>query len=94
MSDFFKQLRQAFKAALATDKLLHASACFVLAVVFSLLLKKVDGGYFFAALLSIGVGVAKELYDRIRGGIFDGADIFADIVGAFCGGLACVILTV
>lgn len=45
MAEFFKQLRQAIKAALATDKLLHASACFVLAVVFSLLLKKVDGGY-------------------------------------------------
>lgn len=64
-----------------TDKVMHAEACaFIAAVVTAYTHNEVIG-----AVVSIVIGVLKELYNESTGEEFDWKDLAADAVGAVFG---------
>ncbi len=79
-----------FKQIIATDKLLHAAACFVLTTIgtaiFAAQSARLLWGIGFALLFAIG----KEIYDRAKRApladqLFDlGYDIIGTVVACFC----------
>lgn len=64
------------------DKLLHFAVCAVL----STLLKVVCIEWHYTLLIVMGVGVGKEIYDKVtKKGCAEWKDILADFVGALVG---------
>ncbi|MBS7334274.1 MAG: hypothetical protein KIG88_11825 [Weeksellaceae bacterium] len=65
------------------DKLLHFAFSFIIMVVFDLAARLIghDQSIPLAAILTMFVGIAKELYDEKEGGLFDGWDLLADFIG-------------
>lgn len=74
------------------DKLLHAAAGAVIAIVAALIWRfTVGNGWAFAGICSaLLAGVGKELYDRRDYGVFDLEDVAATVIG----GLICLLLWV
>lgn len=66
---------------MAVDKLKHFAACLIIALVVGFALN-----LWWGLGISIGVGLAKEVYDNVSGkGVSDIKDAVADIVGAVVG---------
>ena len=65
------------------DKLLHIAFSFIIMVVLDLLARLVgsDKSIPLAAIITMFVGIGKELIDEKQGGRFDGWDILADFLG-------------
>ena len=65
------------------DKLLHLAFSFIFMAVFDLLARLIgyDQSIPLAAIVTMFVGVGKELIDEKQGGRFDGWDILADFLG-------------
>ncbi len=63
------------------DKLLHIVVSSAIVVVLGLLMP-----IWVAALAALGVGIAKEVYDKISGkGCFEWMDIICDCIGILIG---------
>lgn len=77
------------KAIFAADKLLHASACFIIAALVGGIECRIDGinldVYWIAPLAAMLAGVGKEFLDGIRYHGFDWRDLVADAIGAAAG---------
>ena len=65
------------------DKLLHFAFSFIIMIVFDLIARMIgcNQSILLAAILTMFVGIAKELYDEKQGGRFDGWDLLADFIG-------------
>lgn len=69
------------------DGMAHLLACLVICAVLGALLP-----CWVAALVSVCVGIAKEVYDLLSGrGVCDSHDIVCDVMGAFAGYMLIVI---
>lgn len=82
---------------LALDKVAHFVACWLMVCVAVILLNGALGVDVVAArsvafLAAVAVGVAKELWDKSRGGVFDLGDLLADALGAGAGVLMSLLL--
>lgn len=67
--------------ALEQDKALHFTASALIAAASY----QVSPDPVFVIGTTMAIGIAKEFYDRQRGGKFDGRDIAADLLGALVG---------
>lgn len=70
------------------DKLLHFIACETIVIVLAIIgLACGLGNYAFlvAPVLTMGIGVGKELRDKKKTGLFDHMDIVFDFLGALFG---------
>lgn len=72
------------------DKLYHFVVALVLTIVIALITKSVEGeavsGFMcgcFAAIVTMCIGVGKEIWDKFRGTGFDLYDLAADALGCF-----------
>lgn len=76
------------------DKVAHASISFSLMIFMSLVLLDFPFGYLISFVLTMGIGVLKEIHDmhRPNGSGWSNADLVADFVGAALGFLAVVSL--
>lgn len=82
---------------LALDKVAHFVVCWLMVCVAVILLNGALGVDVVAArsvafLAAVAVGVAKELWDKSRGGVFDLGDLLADALGAGAGVLMSLLL--
>lgn len=82
---------------LALDKVAHFVACWLMVCVAVILLNgalgvDVGAARVVAFLAAVAVGVAKELWDKSRGGVFDLGDLLADALGAGAGVLMSLLL--
>jgi hypothetical protein len=56
----------------------------MIATFFITLLAAMSGNIWVAAIVAMGVGIAKELYDLWSGGVFSYGDLAADAIGVLC----------
>ena len=81
-----------FKQLFATDKLLHAGACCALTLIFATIFFWTDANIAIGASLAFVAGLAKEIYDAVKGGKFDIWDLAWDMIGAFGAGFCLSVL--
>ena len=72
------------------DKIIHFVVSMVLTIVIALVVKGVEGDAvsgikcgIFASIVTICLGVCKEVWDKFRGTGFDLLDLAADALGCF-----------
>ncbi len=74
---------------IGADRILHVLACLIITLVVTLICHKCGEGAWVAAaigaVVSIVVGIGKELYDFFAGGYVDRGDLAADFAGAMAG---------
>lgn len=90
MNEKLSHLWTKVTAIFATDKLIHASACFIIAALagaITIKTQKVGHAFWVAPLVAMVIGGLKELADEIRYQGADWRDIVADAVGAILGTL-------
>lgn len=64
------------------DKVVHASVSFSMMLLFSLIFLDFTFGYLISFLITMGIGVLKEVYDMRPGGSgWSNGDLLADLVG-------------
>lgn len=81
MSTLLDTLRNCISNMMQEDKLKHIVVSSIIAVVLNLFLP-----WWAAALITLGIGVAKEWHDERSGkGCAEWEDIAADLVGIFIG---------
>ncbi len=77
------------------DKIAHGTISFALTAIIHSFLSIVTGEFWLmlliAAVVTILIGVAKEVYDKLKGGSFDKRDLLADAIGM---GLAVVYIII
>lgn len=95
MNNIFQKITKA-----GEDKVIHFLVCFILAefftrLVFALISDKHWICYVFSALVgwvvSYGIGMWKESYDKTHGGSCDQKDLTADALGAWAGAILAVL---
>lgn len=78
-------------SAIPVDKYIH---CVVTMIIASAFMHILPFGwltrYIVSVLLTIAIGVLKELYDKKDYGLFDRKDIYADVAGAVLGALMAI----
>lgn len=80
------------KAATASDKLLHAAACYVIVVTVAAALRHYGSAIFVALVCALGAGIGKEAWGKAHGGEFDTWDLLADFIGTFAGAVCALLL--
>lgn len=80
------------KEFFATDKLLHAGACFTLSVLFATIFSWCISYIVIGALIAVAFGIGKEIYDAIKTRHFSFSDLCWDIIGAFGAAICLMIL--
>lgn len=70
------------------DKLLHCIVSFLLVIVFY----NFDGSLYNASLLTLIIGIFKEIYDYIDYGLFSNEDIIADVIGIIIGAILIILI--
>jgi Na+-translocating ferredoxin:NAD+ oxidoreductase RnfD subunit len=74
-------MKRLLKSLLCEDKLKHVVVSAIMAVVLNLLLP-----WWVAGLLTLAIGVGKEVYDKVSGkGHAEWEDLVADVVGVVIG---------
>ena len=74
-------MKRLLKSLLAEDKLRHIIVSAIIAVVLNLILP-----WWVAGLLTLAIGVGKEVYDKLSGkGHAEWKDLVADVVGVVIG---------
>ena len=79
------------------DKVLHFETCCLITMVVALFNMNVLGmgttaSAVSACMISVIVGILKELYDYNTYSLFDNKDIIADVFGAFAGFLIIILI--
>lgn len=71
------------------DKVTHMSVSFSMMMLFSLILLDLSFGYLISFVLTMGIGVLKEVHDMRPGGSgWSNGDLLADFVGTACAFIA------
>jgi len=73
------------KFEVAEDKAIHSLVCFIIVIVFNLIV-----GLFWASIIALVIGVIKELLDIKTTG-FDKKDLLADVIGIIVA-VICIIM--
>ena len=71
----------------ATDKVAHFGVSLFITFAVAACFAKSEWSPLIGAAVALAVGIGKEIYDRARGGIFDGFDLWADMLGIITGAL-------
>lgn len=77
------------------DKISHVIYSLIGSAFLTVMLHNYAGALLAAVVASsmmTAIGIAKELYDRAHGGIFDWGDLLCDIAGAIAGAAMVVLL--
>lgn len=69
----------------ATDKVAHFGVSMFITILVSCFFAKSEWCVCIGAAVALAVGIGKEIYDKAKGGIFDGFDLWADMLGILCG---------
>lgn len=81
----FSKLIQ-FISLIGNDKLLHFTVCLLLTLILYAVGSALGLGVIAIApafVITMGIGIGKEIYDRKHGGCFDHYDIVSDFIGCF-----------
>lgn len=68
----------------ATDKVAHFGVSFALTSVVAAFFSHSEWCVVWGAVVALLIGIGKEVYDKVKGGVFDGFDLWADMAGILC----------